>query len=147
MKAFFARLLSKEVADLQIELEQAKRQRDWYKELWEKEQTAHAELAKANAGEIRRNRNREDKLTELLLETVTPKATSIPQHHTASVQGELLSPEVIEPSLSDADHEALWQRAVEYLAQTAGPETIIEHSTIETVYKKMLADPQNWLSN
>lgn len=144
MKGFFARLFSSEVAQLTADLEQAKRERDWYKQLFDESGNG-----KALKAEITRNRKREDVLTDRILTLTT--GGGLPSHRevTTVEQGLLseTSQQNIQSALTEADKDALWDRAVEYTAQTSPLGEAATNEQVMETYKKMLADPANWLEN
>lgn len=146
MLALLSRLISPRVAELESELNAERAECERFQNELNITEAKLTLLGKAYDQEVERNRLREDRLTELLIGTVTPLASSIPRH--ASPNGKkpdgLQDPGVIEPALSEADKESLRHRATEYCAQTMIDFT---DEDVEKVYQQMLPNPQEWITN
>lgn len=145
MKPLLARLFSSEVADLAAQLEQSKRERDWYAGLFDQTKAELTACDKAYTAEITRNRKREDTLTDTIRKMAAPDVVrALPKRADDDTANELPAGGLIEPALTEADKDALYDRAEEYAAQTL---TVVTPEAVRGIYTKMLADPQNWLSN
>lgn len=144
MKPFFARLFSAEIADLTAQLEQSKRERDWYAGLFDQCKGELIACDKAYTAEITRNRKREDALTDTIRKMAAPDVVRELPKRADDKAPDLPAGGLIEPALTEAEKDALYERAEEYAAQTS---TVVTPETVRAIYTKMLADPQNWLSN
>ena len=144
MKPFFARLFSAEIADLTAQLEQSKRERDWYAGLFDQCKGELIACDKAYSAEITRNRKREDTLTDTIRKMAAPDVVRELPKRADDKAPDLPAGGLIEPALTEAEKDWLYERAEEYAAQTS---TAVTPETVRAIYTKMLADPQNWLSN
>lgn len=146
MKPFFARLFSSEVADLESRLAQATRERDWYAGLFDQCKGELISCDKAYSAEITRNRRREDALTDTIRKMAAPSVVrELPKRADDDAAPDLPAGGLIEPALTEADKDALYERAEEYAAQTSPNGATPEQ--VRLIYTKMLADPGTWLSN
>lgn len=148
MKAFFARLFSGEVARLSVQLEQACRERDWYEALWSEADRERKRLTKEVKAEAARNRLREDAFNDKFLKLAI-NADKMPERARLEEddRAQLEHPGNIQAPLSEREKDILFDRAKEYTAQTSPNGDKYTAEEVQQNYNKMLADPDNWLSN
>ena len=129
---------SEEITTLKARLDDSERAAKWFESRCEESGQARIKAENALRSETKRNRLREDELTNQLLEIAGGRRLPA---RTEPVQP--IEPETPK-GLNPAADQTLRQRAFEYCEQKF-PESVDEH--IEEVYKQMLAEPEHWLSD
>lgn len=143
----FAKLRAKYFAS-PTEIERLNRLVAWYKELAEGHETEKKALKTELTAEIKRNRRREDELNAIIRELTTGQRDIVtPRDVTLPPQKDLLDATHLDKPLTNDERYDLWERAKEYAAQSLPEGVDVTDQDIDVVYKKMLKDPAEWLTN
>jgi hypothetical protein len=123
------------------------RQAEWYRDRLEESCERIRQLEQDKAAEVRRNRKREDDLSNQILELGGGRRLAERENSPVGVELQPSSDTEKKAQLTEAEKAELHRRAIEYCEAKAGEGEIITATEIAQVENRMLENPYHWLGN